>query len=143
MSSASNVQDLRTVAHPRGAISYWVPTLFVSLTSLGAGAADIAHAQPLYGVLLHLGYPPYFCTLLGLWKVAGASVLLAPRWPLLKEWAYAGLFCDYVCAIVSHVAAGDGGSAVVGPVLSIAALAVSWRLRPPSRRLVPAATAGR
>jgi hypothetical protein len=118
--------------------AYWAATLFVTLTALGAGTADILHAQPLYGLLLHLGYPPYFATLLGLWKVAGAVVLLAPRWPLVKEWAYAGMLIDYVCAVVSHAAAGDGGSTVVGPLVALAALAASWHLRPESRRLARA-----
>jgi hypothetical protein len=119
-------------------VVYWAGTLFVTLTALGAGFADIFHAQPLYGVLLHLGYPAYFATLLGLWKVVGAVVLLAPRWPLVKEWAYAGMLCDYCCAIVSHVAVGDGASAVVGPLVALAALAASWHLRPEARRLARA-----
>lgn len=120
------------------AVAYWVGTLFVALTALGAGIGDILHAQPLFGILLHLGYPPYFSTLLGLCKVAGAVVLLAPRSPLAKEWAYAGMFFDYCFASVSHLAAGDGAAAAVGPIVSLVALAVSWYLRPASRRLHPA-----
>jgi hypothetical protein len=115
--------------------AYWVFTLFITLTALSAGVSDILHLQPLYGVLLHLGYPPYFGTILGVAKVVGAIVLLAPRYPLLKEWAYAGMFCDYAAAVASHAAAGDGAGAMAGPILSMAAMAASWYLRPPSRRL--------
>jgi hypothetical protein len=119
-------------------IGYWAGTLFVAVTALGAGFADVLHAQPLFGMLLHLGYPAYFATLLGLFKVAGAVILLAPRSPLVKEWAYAGMFFDYVSAIVSHTAAGDGGGALAGPMVALVALAASWLLRPESRRLVRA-----
>jgi hypothetical protein len=116
-------------------VGYWAASLFVALTALVAGTADVLHAQPLYGVLLHLGYPSYFATLLGFWKIAGALVLLAPRWPLVKEWAYAGMFLDYSAATISHLASGDGAAAAVGPIFATAALTVSWWLRPTSRRL--------
>jgi hypothetical protein len=117
------------------AIAYWACTLFVTLTALMSGICDILHVQPLFGVLLHLGYPPYFATVLGFWKVSGAVVLLAPRSPVLKEWAYAGMFCDYASAVASHLAAGDGAVALLGPALSIGLLAASWHLRPPGTRL--------
>ena len=116
-------------------IAYWVFTLFITLAALWSGVADILHLQPLYGILLHLGYPSSFGVLLGVWKVLGAVALLAPRYPLLKEWAYAGLFIDYSSAIVAHSAAGDAAAALLGPFLSICALAASWYLRPQSRRL--------
>jgi hypothetical protein len=142
MSSARNAHDVPLAApSSRAAIGYWIATRFVALTALGAGTADLLHAEPLYGILLHMGYPPYFATLLGLGKVTGAVVLLAPRMPLLKEWAYAALFCDYCCASVSHVAAGDGIGAAVGPIVSLGMLAASWYFRPEARRLLRPATA--
>ena len=76
----------RSASPARGRV-YWACTLFVTLTALGAGVLDILHLQPLFGLLLHLGYPSYFATVLGVWKVLGAIVLLAPRYPLVKEWA--------------------------------------------------------
>jgi DoxX-like family len=66
--------------------------------------------------------------------VLGAIALLAPRYPRIKEWAYAGLFIDYSAAAASHVAVGDGAVRLVGPVMSIVLLVVSWTLRPSSRR---------
>jgi hypothetical protein len=63
--------------------------------------------------------------------------LLAPRYPRVKEWAYAGMFIDYTAAIVSYVAVGAGtASNLSGPILSVAFLAASWALRPPSRRVI-------
>jgi hypothetical protein len=121
---------------PRGAIiTYWLCTLFVALTALGAGIMDILHVEPLFGLLLHLGYPSYFAAILGVWKVLGALVLVAPRYPLVKEWAYAGMVIDYSSAVISHLASGDGAGAIAGPILSMVALAASWYLRPRSRRL--------
>jgi len=116
-------------------IAYWAFTLYVALESLWAGVTDVLHAPPLFEVLLRLGYPPHFGTLLGVWKVLGAVALLAPRYPLLKEWAYAGMFFNFSAAVVAHASTGDGIVWYVGPVLSIGALVASWYLRPQSRRL--------
>jgi len=119
----------------KATVVYWAGTLFVAVTALVAGAMDILHLDPLFGLLLHLGYPSYFAAILGVWKVLGALVLLAPRYPLVKEWAYAGTFIDYSSALISHMALGDAFGAMSGPIIAMVALAASWHLRPPSRRL--------
>jgi hypothetical protein len=116
-------------------ILYWMPTLYVVLTNLWAGSTDILHAPPLYAETLRLGYPPHFSMLLGVWKLLGAVALLAPGYPLLKEWAYAGFFVDFSAAVVAYAAAGDGLVSYIGPVVSIGALIASWYLRPESRRI--------
>jgi DoxX-like family len=114
---------------------YWVFTLWIALESLWAGVTDILRAPPLFGILLHLGYPPHFGTMLGVWKLLGAGALLVPRYPLLKEWAYAGMFFDFSAAVVAHASAGDGVLWYIGPILSIGALVALWCLRPLSRRV--------
>lgn len=119
----------------RRIILYWVATVFVGGNSIAAGAMDVLRMQPLFGILLHLGYPAYFATLLGVWKVLGGLALLAPRAPRLKEWAYAGLFIDFTAAFTAHLAVGDGAAQLAGPILSTLLLVASWALRPPSRRL--------
>ena len=48
-----------------------------------------------------LGYPMYFFAILGVWKVLGAIAILVPRFPRLKEWAYAGIFFDLTGAAAS------------------------------------------
>jgi hypothetical protein len=116
-------------------ILYWVATVFVGGNSVAAGVMDVLRVQPFFGILLHLGYPSYFATILGGWKVLGGLVLLARRTPRAKEWAYAGLFIDFTAAAASHLAVGDGAAQVAGPVISTLLLAASWALRPASRRL--------
>lgn len=114
---------------------HWIATLWVVVTNLWAGPTDILHAPPLFDDLLRLGYPAYFSTLFGLWKVLGAIALVVPGYPLVKEWAYAGFFIDFSAAIVSYAAVGDGFVSFIAPIVSMAALIVSWHLRPQSRRL--------
>jgi|HubBroStandDraft_2_1064218.scaffolds.fasta_scaffold58717_2 uncharacterized membrane protein YphA (DoxX/SURF4 family) len=115
-------------------IAYWVATVLVAAPAAVAGTMDVLRIQPLFSQLLQLGYPAYFATILGIWKVLGAVALLTPRYPRVKEWAYAGMFIDYTAAVVSYVAVGVGSASnLSGPVMSVAFLAASWALRPPSR----------
>lgn len=120
----------------RRLILYWAATAFIAANAVVAGTMDVLRMQPLFGIVLDLGYPAYFATLLGTWKVLGAAALIAPRLPRLKEWAYAGGVIDYSAAIVSYLAVGDLAlSSLLGPIISLNLLVVSWALRPASRRL--------
>lgn len=138
-SMATNATDARRIGGVPISLKslsfYWVSTMYVVLTSLWAGVNAILQAQPLFNEVLRLGYPPHFSTLLGVWKVLGAGALSAPRYPLLKEWAYADMFIDFSGAMVAYASVGAGVVSYIGPVLSISALIVSWFLRPQSRRL--------
>ena len=70
-------------------IAYWITTGLVAF-SMSGGIAQLAHVPGVVnGFVQVLGYPPYFVTILGFWKVLGAIAILVPRFPRLKEWAYA------------------------------------------------------
>src|SRR6266496_3243486 len=61
---------------------------------------------------------------------------LAPSFPRLKEWAYAGIFFEMTGAAASHAARGDYGAHAYHLIvtLTFAGLTVaSWALRPQSR----------
>src|SRR5215467_3654363 len=80
-------------------IIYWIATLWLASGMLSTGVlqllkmkADGAVSPPgVYGIT-HLGYPVYFLTILGVWKILGVIALLVPKFPLLKEWTYTGFF---------------------------------------------------
>jgi len=82
----------------------------------------------------HLGYP-VFLAILGVWKVLGAAIVLAPRLPRLKEWAYAGMIFDATTAAISRAALDDGVVKIAFPIVIAAIVMASWALRPPTRRL--------
>ena len=88
-------------------------------------------------LMVHLGYPLYLQTMVGVWKLLGVIVVLAPRLPLAKEWAYAGFFFAMSGAFVSHVALGDPFSEIFPSVLLMILTVVSWYFRPESRRIRP------
>ena len=119
-------------------IAYWVTTaLVVSELALG-GVWDILRVPQVRGLLERLGYPLYFLVILGIWKLLGAVALVIPRFPRLKEWAYAGVFFDLTGAVSSQLASGliDAGT-MAYPIVMTGVVVASWALRPPSRRLDP------
>ena len=116
-------------------IGYWVATGLSALLILYSGALDLTRAPDVVVGLAHLGYPAYLATLLGVWKVLGAIAIVVPRFPRLKEWAYAGLAFDLTGAAVSHAASGDPVANIVTPLVILGVIVASWVLRPDSRRL--------
>lgn len=126
-------------------IIYWISTVWLALGMTSTGLvqllrveSDGAVAPPgVYGIK-YLGYPVYFLTILGVWKILGAVTVLIPKFPLLKEWAYAGFFFTMSGALFSHIAVGDPVTELLPSLLLLALTVVSWYFRPAGRRIVPA-----
>ncbi len=114
-------------------IAYWTTTGLLAAGLLVGGVADLIRLPAWAAVTLHLGYPLYVATILGVWKLLGAIVLLAPRLPRLKEWAYAGVVFTMTGAVASHLAAGDGPGQIFWPVIFVLLAIASWALRPQGR----------
>jgi DoxX-like family len=115
--------------------AYWTTTILIALALCSGGAAYLFRAEaPLRG-MAELGYPAYFVTNLGVWKVLGALAIVAPGFPRLKEWAYAGIAFDLTGAALSHVAAGQPLVRAIAPLALLAIAAVSWALRPATRKI--------
>ena len=119
-------------------IAYWVTTALVVFELALGGVWDVLRVPQVRGLNERLGYPLYFLVILGIWKLLGAIALIIPRFPRLKEWAYAGVFFDLTGAVASLSASGliDAGTATYPIVMTGVAIA-TWALRPPSRRLGP------
>ncbi len=104
-----------------------------------AGSAwDLLRIEYVRVVLTHLGYPLYLLFILGVWKLPCAIVLLLPRFPRLKEWAYGGAFFNYSGAFASHAIMRDRPGAWLGPLVLAVVTLTSWALRPPDRWLASA-----
>ena len=116
-------------------VGYWVSTALLVPPFLLGGVLDIMAPPDVVQTLSHLGYPAYFAPLIGIWKVLGVIALLVPRFPRLKEWAYAGFIFDTTGAAVSHAASGDPAVNVIVPMVIAGVVMLSWWLRPASRKL--------
>ena len=116
-------------------LGYWIATALFAAPMLGGGVVDIVQPDDFLVEVADLGYPLYFFVMLGVAKVAGAIVLLLPKLPRLKEWAYAGFVIDLVAAFVSHMAVGHGIDKLFPPIAILGLCAASYALRDDSRRL--------
>jgi len=115
--------------------SYWVVTVMVAFFIGSGGAAELARVPGTVQGLVQLGYPVYFATIIGFWKLLGAIAILVPRFPRLKEWAYAGILFNMTGAAATGVFVGaPTWHVLVDVVLTLLTIA-SWALRPSNRRL--------
>jgi uncharacterized membrane protein YphA (DoxX/SURF4 family) len=125
--------------HPRlKNVLYWVTTILGPASFVMGGVIQMNHAPEVAATLNHLGYPLYFATILGIWKILGAVATVVPGLPRLKEWAYAGFVFDLTAAAASHAYAGDAPSDIIAPLVFLVPVLLSWALRPDGRRLVVA-----
>lgn len=120
----------------RNKIIYWIATCWLSLGMTATGIVQLIHLPEEVTVMSRLGYLPYFMSLLGVWKILGVIAVLTPKFPLLKEWAYAGFFFAMSGAVVSHIAMGDGAKELFGPSLLLVLTVVSWYFRPADRTFI-------
>ena len=121
-------------AAPRSrTMAYWAPTLVLATECMVGGVMGALRLPPFIGIIEHLGYPPYLMTILGIWYILAGVALLAPRFPRLKEWAYAGLVFNYTGAAASHLAVGDSAGTLVAPIIFTGLTIASWTLRPSAR----------
>ena len=121
-------------------IVYWGATGVVAMAALLGGFSYVTNSPEAIENFRHVGYPQQLRVLLGIAKLAGAIVLLVPRLPTLKEWAYAGFTFTWIAATVAHYLAADGKSLL--PVALLGLLAVSYVTRPANRRGSAEAMAG-
>jgi uncharacterized membrane protein YphA (DoxX/SURF4 family) len=119
----------------RNKIIYWIATLWLSLGMVSTGIVQIIKMKEEIAKMTQLGYPGYLMPLLGIAKILGVIVVLIPKFPTLKEWAYAGFFFVMMGAFYSHLASGDAAKENIGPALLLILTVVSWYFRPVDRKI--------
>ena len=119
----------------RNNIVYWIATGWLALGMVSTAIVQLLHNQKEVEFITALGYPVYFLTIIGVWKILGVIAVMLPKFPLLKEWAYAGFFFAMSGAICSHIAAHSINE-IFGSTLLLVLTIVSWYFRPANRKLI-------
>ncbi len=114
---------------------YWIITAMLSFCIFSGGVAQALQVKGVVEGFKPLGYPTYFISLIGIWKVLGIIAILTPKFKLLKEWAYAGLFFTMTGAVISHIASNNVTIQIIAPVVLAIFTVLSWYLRPADRKL--------
>ena len=115
-------------------IIYWISTLWLALGMISTGIVQLLKPEEETARITHLGYPVYFLTIIGIWKILGTAAVLVPKFPRLKEWAYAGFFFAMSGAAISHIARGDALTEILPSLLLLILTMVSWHFRPVERK---------
>jgi len=121
----------------RNKIIYWIATIWLALGMLSTGIVQLLKSKEEVANITQLGYPVYILTILGIWKILGSVVVLLPKFPLLKEWAYAGFFFAMTGATFSRIAAGDSINQMFPSLLLLILTIISWYFRPLERKIIP------
>lgn len=122
----------------RNKIIYWVTTVWLALGMLSTAIVQLIKMGEEVKNFSNLGYPLYLMTLLGVWKILGVIAILIPKFPLLKEWAYAGFFFTMSGALFSHIINSDDAITLFGPALLLILTLLSWYYRPADRKVISA-----
>src|SRR5690349_129804 len=120
----------------RDKIIYWVATLWLALGMTSTGIVQVLKVEQEVTMFTGIGYPAYLLTMLGILKLLGVVAVLIPKFPLLKEWAYAGFFFNMFGAVYSHLASGSEPKELFGPILLLVLIVVSWYFRPADRKII-------
>jgi uncharacterized membrane protein YphA (DoxX/SURF4 family) len=123
------------MATKRNKIIYWIVTGFLSFGMLAGGIQQMLQIGGYNEIIKQLGYPQYLLSILGVWKILGVIAILIPKFPLLKEWAYAGFFFVMSGASISHFAVGQPLTEAMPSLILLLATILSWYLRPESRKI--------
>ena len=115
---------------------YWVITVLLSFCIFMGGMAQALQLKGVIEGFKPLGYPIYFISLIGVWKVLGVIAILMPKFKLLKEWAYAGIFFTMTGAVISHIASNDIKAQIIAPIVLAIFTVLSWYLRPSDRKII-------
>src|SRR5258706_8159428 len=114
-------------------VIYWATTGLVAAMMLFAAFVYLSGSPQAVQGFAHVGYPQQLRVILGIAKFLGVIALLAPGFPKIKEWAYAGFTFAWIAAFVAHYLAHDGAEALM-PLVAMVLLGVSYVTRPASRR---------
>lgn len=118
----------------RNKIIYWVVTIFLSFGMLAGGIQQLLQIGGYVEIIKELGYPKYLLSILGVWKILGVIAILIPKFPLLKEWAYAGFFFAMSGAMVSHFSVGQSSTDALPSSILLLVTILSWYFRPENRK---------
>jgi uncharacterized membrane protein len=117
-------------------IIYWIATIFLALGMLAGGLQQLLQVGGYVGIITHLGYPKYFMSIIGAWKILGVITILIPGVRILKEWAYAGFFFVMSGAVISHLAIGETFNDYYPSLILLIFTVISWYFRPAGRKVV-------
>ncbi|SHG31272.1 DoxX-like family protein [Fodinibius roseus] len=119
----------------RNKIIFWIATGFLAFGMTAGGVQQLFQIGGYVEIVSQLGYPIYLLSILGFWKILGVIAVLVPKFPLVKEWAYAGFFFAMSGAATSHIVAGQPFTEAIPSLVLLTMTVASWYFRPAGRKI--------
>jgi hypothetical protein len=107
---------------------YWIFTIIFALLIFLDGIGGVTRQQAGIDALKHLGYPVYFLTIAGVARLLAVVALLQTKFKVIKEWAFAGIVINFVCAFASRAFVGDSFGLLIPPVIMLGFLFIPYTL---------------
>jgi hypothetical protein len=107
-------------------IVYWSFIMLFCLFMFIDGAAGVARVQAAKEALVHLGYPEYLLTIVGIAKILGSFAIIQNKFKAVKEWAFAGFTINALGAFGSRFFVGDTGFLLFFPVFLVGYTLVAY-----------------
>ena len=109
-------------------IAYWTSTgVFSAMIALD-GIGGITHQKAGIEALQHLGYPEYLMSITGIAKLLAVIALLQTKYPVIKEWAFAGLAFNFIGAAMSHYYMHDDIMKTIFPLVFLVIMYIPYFL---------------
>jgi hypothetical protein len=103
----------------RNKIIFWILTGLL-IPAFGYGSVTAVLGDPKsVEVFTSLGYPAYLSPFLGIARIMALIAIFTPKFPRLKEWAYAGLAFDVIVATYSLIATGIPFAYAIFPIIAL------------------------
>ncbi|XLS29099.1 DoxX family protein [Flavobacteriaceae bacterium M23B6Z8] len=112
-------------------ILYWIFTGLLTLLMGFSASMYFFNHEAISNAFESMGFPVYIIYPLAIAKILGLLVIWINNWKVLKEWAYAGFFFNFVLAYFAHEMIGESGvSALVALVLLLGSYFLGKKVRP-------------
>jgi len=108
----------------RDRIIYYGSTGLLTLLMLFSTGMYIFNHEAVQEMFIRFGYPTYIIYPLAIAKLLGVFAIWSPKFNILKEWAYAGFFFDFVLAFFAHRMIDDGEE--MGAIMAFVLVIVSY-----------------
>ena len=105
-------------------IVYYVATGLLTVLMLFSVSMYLFKNADIQQVFTSFGYPTYIIYPLAIAKLLGLFAIWNPKFTVIKEWAYAGFFFNFVLAFFAHFMIGDGEQ--MGAIIALVLVITSY-----------------
>lgn len=105
-------------------IIYYASTGLLTLLMLFSASMYMFNTEFVKQMFIGFGYPTYIIYPLAFAKIFGLVAIWNTKYKLVREWAYAGFFFDFVLAYFAHKMINDGEES--GAILALILLIISY-----------------